>query len=164
MVVQFNHMTHSYLTTLQLHLPLFGDCHPAPTSVWIFNIVIILIAIPILDQCIYPYLRQYTPNMLKRFGISYVLLIISAGILCLYETIGHHAYSSSESSQSCMFDSGSNGGSNIHMHMSAWLILFPIGLASFAEIFLKVTGTCIITHDFQLSKQHYCCFCQLHMH
>ena len=104
--VQFNHMTDSYMETLQLHLPLLGDCRPSPASVWTFNNVAILIAIPILDQCIYPCLRQYTPNMLKRFGISYVLLIISAGILCLYETIGHHALShgTSDSNQSCMFD------------------------------------------------------------
>ena len=145
MVVQFNHMTNSYLTTLQLHLPLFGDCYPSPTSVWIFNVVIILISIPILDQFIYPYLRQYTPNMFKRFGISYVLLIVSAGIFCLYETIGHHALShgSSDSSQSCMF----NDSEQNVIQMSAWLTLLPLVLVAVAEIFLKVTGEGAINND-----------------
>ena len=172
MAVQFNHMTNSYLNTLQLHLPLFGVCYPSPTSVWIFNVVIILISIPILDQCIYPYLRQYTPNMLKRFGISYVLLIVSASIFCVYETIGHHALSqgSSDSSQSCMFDSGSEGGGDMHMHMSAWLTLLPIGLLSFGEIFLKVTGTRMTTHiplfnccDFHLHIKTALLFSLLHL-
>ena len=143
MAVQFNHMTDSYIRALQFHLPLVGVCYPSPTSVWIFNIVTIMIAVPLIDQCLYPCLRQYTPNMLKRFGVSYVLLIVSAGILCLYETIGHHTlpHSLSGPTQSCMFrDGSSESGEGGDLHMSAWLTILPIVLVSFAEIFLKVTG------------------------
>ena len=139
MAVQFNHMTSSYLKTLQLPF----NCHPSTTSVWFFNVNTILITIPIIDQCLCPCLRQYAPNMLKRFGISYILLIIVAGILCLYETIGHHALSqnSSDDNKSCMFDEKSN----FQMQMSAWLTLLPIFLISFAEILLKVIGEYFFT-------------------
>ena len=132
MAVQFQHMTDSYFNTLPKRLPF--HCSPSTTSVWTFNVVMILIAIPIIDQCLHPCLRQYAPNMLKRFGISYVLLIISAGILCTYETIGHRMHTFSKNS--CMFEREEEDNLNI----SAWLTLVPITFVSLGEIFLKVTG------------------------
>ena len=136
MALQFNHMSDSYMQTLVLP----HGCRPSTTSVWIFNILTILATILFLDQCLYPCLRQYAPNMLKRFGISYILLIASATLLTLYESIGHHWLSNSSGARSCMFNESNAQKEDDIIQMSSWLTLVPVVLVSFAEIFLKVTG------------------------
>ena len=114
---------------------------------WAFNVWIILLAIPIIDQCVYPFLRQFAPNMLKRFGMSYILLVCSAGILCLFEIIGHRAQresSDAAAAANCMFDTTfaeeHQCAHHEDLYLSAYLTLVPIFMASIAEIFLKVTG------------------------
>ena len=121
-----------------------------PLNDWAFNVWTILIAIPIFDQCVYPFLRQFAPNMLKRFGISYILLIISTGVLCVFEIVGHIAQDSNQSSNpaaNCMFDTTFReqhkcGDHRDHfvLPLSAYLVLVPVVMGSIAEIFLKVTG------------------------
>ena len=139
MALQFNHMSDSYMQTLVLR----HGCRPSTTSVWIFNILTILATILFLDQCLYPCLRQYAPNMLKRFGISYILLIASAALLTLYESIGHHWLSNpsgAASNGSCMFGESSAQKKDDIIQMTSWLTLVPVVLVAIAEIFLKVTG------------------------
>ena len=114
---------------------------------WAFNVWTILVAIPIIDQFIYPILRQFAPNMLKRFGMSYVLLICSVGVLCLLEIVGHindQQDRPGDSAANCMFTAKEHNSTHHEDHsvmpLSAYLILVPVIMASIAEIFLKVTG------------------------
>jgi dipeptide/tripeptide permease len=135
MSIQFRHMTNHCSFTL---------------NEWAFNVWTILVAIPIIDQFIYPFLRQFAPNMLKRFGVSYVLLICSVGVLCLLEIVGHSIDQQgrhSDSAANCMFDATfadehkcTHHEDHSVMPLSAYLILVPVFMASIAEIFLKVTG------------------------
>jgi dipeptide/tripeptide permease len=110
------------------------EYHSYRVNVWIFNVVTVLVAIPLMDQCLYPFLRQFAPNMLKRFGLSYILLLCSVGLLCLYEILGHNVIHQL-SKKYCMF----NRNQEV-MPMSAFWILIPVILAAIGEIFLKVTG------------------------
>ena len=119
------------------------SAHVKPLLVHIeraFNVWTILVAIPIIDQFIYPLLRQFAPNMLKRFGMSYVLLICSVGVLCLIEIVGHI---NDQQAANCMFAKEhkcTHHEDHSVMPLSAYLILVPVIMASVAEIFLKVTG------------------------
>ncbi|CAI8051360.1 Solute carrier family 15 member 4 [Geodia barretti] len=132
MSIQFRHMSNHCSFTL---------------NEWAFNVWTILVAIPIIDQFIYPILRQFAPNMLKRFGMSYVLLICSVGVLCLLEIVGHINDQQGDSAANCMFATANAKEHKCTHHedhsvmpLSAYLILVPVIMASIAEIFLKVTA------------------------
>jgi len=130
--LQFNHMSDSYLQDTNFH------CTP---SVWVFNMVAILMTIPLLDQFLYPFLRHYVPNMLKRIGIGYILLIVSATLLILYEGIGHNVNQPNtvgSNATLCMFEETSE--TKEHLELSSWLVLLPYVLISVAEVFVMVTG------------------------
>ena len=116
---QFNHMKDSFL---KKHV--FG-CRPDDNFVLMLNIVTILVLIPLLDQCVYPCLQEHTPNMLKRIGLGYILLILSAGVLCTYEGIGNVG---------CMFITDKSSSLN------SWLALLPTLTVAIAEVYVKVTG------------------------
>ena len=133
--LQFNHMSGSYLQDTIFH------CTPSDLSVWIFNVVVILMTIPLLDQFLYPFLRHYVPNMLKRIGIGYILLIVSAMLLILYEGIGHNVNQPktvSSNATLCIFEETSE--TKEHLEMSSWLVLLPYLFISVAEVFVMVTG------------------------
>ena len=104
------------------------QCHPLENFVWVFNIVSILILIPLLDQCLYPCLQGRGPNMLKRIGMGYLLLIISAVVLCTYEGIQRNA--------DCMFEDHASSKN----YLSSWLVLLPGLTVAIAEVCVNVTG------------------------
>ena len=120
---QFNHMKDSFL---KKHV--FG-CQPDDNFVLMLNIVTILVLIPLLDQCVYPCLQERTPNMLKRIGLGYILLIFSAIVLCTYEGIGN---------ADCMLVTSK---SSSLIPLNSWLALLPTITATIAEVFVNVTGT-----------------------
>ena len=132
MKFQLRHMRGLYVLFPQ-HI---SNCATSPTSVWVYNIATILVAIPVIDLCLHPCLRQYAPNMLKRFGMGYVLLITSVALLCLFEVVGHNALGSHRHI-SCLFKDDDDATT---MSLSKWLALIPIIILSIGEIFLKVTG------------------------
>ena len=135
--LQFNHMKNSYLRHSKL------PCTPSELTVWVFNTVTILIFIPILDQCVYPCLREYVPNMLKRIGLGYLILLFSTIVLVLYETIGYHVdvpATRDSNTTSCMFDKTQPVEV---VSMSSWLILVPYVFIALAEVFVMVTSTFI---------------------
>lgn len=129
--LQFNHMKDSYLGNK------IFSCTPSEISVWVFNVLVILLTIPFLDQCVYPFLRHYVPNMLKRIGIGYILLLVSAVLLILYEGIGHYVPKTYDTL--CMFNE--TGTTEENIEMNSWLVLLPSILVSVAEVFVMVTGT-----------------------
>ena len=44
---------------------------------------IIILLLPLIDQCMCPLLRTHPPSMLQRIGLGFVLLIISVAILAV---------------------------------------------------------------------------------
>ncbi len=121
---QIKYMTvPSYINTL------IGSC----TSVWVVNIVFIVLAIPVINYCLYPFLREYTPNMQKRIGIGHFLVFLSPFFLLILSSVGFaHVGSQSEvATHSCM---------PIHLGISSYYILIPHVLASLAEIFIVISS------------------------
>ena len=108
------------------------ECPISGTSWWAINVVIIVVLIPLLNQCLYPYLREYTPSMLKRIGIAYFMIFLTPLILLLYEGIGHHA----SGGEHCIFLHNSE-----KLEISSWLLLLPIFTISVGEVFISISST-----------------------
>ena len=129
--IQVDHMQHSFLEIT------IGNCKLSDSAVWTINVITISIAIPLLNQVIYPYLREYTPSMLKRIGIGYVLALISSLLLVILEGAGHHQSGAAKNlTERCMFTASRDGE---HLEMSSWLILLPYTAINLAEVFIFVS-------------------------
>ncbi len=127
---QIKYMTVPYINTL------IGSC----TSVWVVNILFIVLAIPIINYCLYPFLREYTPNMQKRIGIGHFLVFLSPFFLLLLSSVGFSRVGSQSevATHSCMFVNTSL--LPIHLDISSYYILIPHVLASLAEIFIVISS------------------------
>lgn len=124
-ILQSEHMTGDFL-----RFSITSEC-TLQSAQWGTNILTIIIVIPILNQVVYPCLREYTPNMLKRIGIGYFLALISPLIMALIEGFGHHV------NKQCMFVNH-----DVSMETSAWLILIPQTTINLAEVFIAVSSEC----------------------
>ena len=116
------------------------------TGIWVVNILFIVLAIPVINYCLYPFLREYTPNMQKRIGIGHFLLFLSPFVLLLLSSVGfarlYNEGQSEAATHSCMFVNTSS--LPIHLDISSYYILMPHILASLAEIFI------VVASEFQL--------------
>ena len=110
-------------------------CGSTQSSVWLLNVVSILLIIPLLDKIVFPCLREYTPNMLKRIGIGYFLSILSPLILLVLEGVGHHQSElSGNATQQCMFNETQVPAADPLELSSAWVVL-PHFFITLTEIF-----------------------------
>lgn len=98
-------------------------------SQWGANIVTIITIIPILNQLVFPCLREYAPSMLKKIGIGYFLALLSPLILFLFEGFSQHL------EKKCMFFD-----SEYSMSMNAWVILIPQTAINIAEVLLVASS------------------------
>jgi len=117
------------------------NCKFQESSVWIGNIVLIVLAIPFINFVLYPFLREYAPNMLKRIGIGHFLAICSPLSLLIASSIGYHTlkHFRSDALESCMFmeDSWDLHG---ELPVSHFFVLLPQALISIAEILIIVSS------------------------
>lgn len=138
--IQVKHMNGSFIVPNTDKTCSFSD-----SSVWVFNIATILIAIPILNQCVFPFLREYTPNMRKRIGVGYVMTILSPFILLIISIVGYAQLSSrgesGNATMSCMFvQNSTNSSSNVKLPINSLFTLLPHLTVSLAEMFAIVAG------------------------
>ena len=123
-----------------------NKCSFTDGSVWIFNIAVILIAIPILNQCVFPFLREYTPNMQKRIGFGYILTILAPFLLLVLSSVGFGILSSRGQGQnatmSCMFSDSSTTPTQgqVRLPVNSVFILLPHMTVSIAEVFVIVAS------------------------
>ena len=59
---------------------------------WILNVVVILVAIPLLNLCVVPYLREYRPNMLKKIAIGYLFVVLTSVCMLVIILAGEKYY------------------------------------------------------------------------
>ena len=137
--------------SLAFEVSVLDHCTVSDSFVWIVNIAVILITIPVLNQCIFPFLRNYTPNMLKRIGIGCVLIIFSVGALFLITLVGQsvlqHNGKLLEATNSCMFtedDMDHPGTEFIFLPVNSFLAMIPQVLLSLAEVFVNVSSKLMI--------------------
>ena len=140
MSVQSRHMAHSYAN---FHFNTsFGTCSISNSTFWIVNSMSILIVLPTLNLLVYPCLREYTPSLLKRIGLSYVLSAVSSLVLLLIVHVGHkdpRLRILHQLSEYCLFaDRGIERDDRLLL--SSWTLLLPLLLASISEIFVNVSS------------------------
>ncbi len=138
------HVNHMYNSFLAFNI---GSCVLSDSAVWTINVVTILISIPLLNQVVYPCLREYTPSMLKRIGLSYILAISSVFILYVMEWAGHHQSGlSANEEETCMFISSEQ--SNDTLGMNSWWMMLPYTAINLTEVFIfvscKLTGIVLL--------------------
>ena len=115
-------------------------CGSTQSVAWLLNVVSILVIIPLLDKLVFPCLREYTPNMLKRIGIGYFLSILSPLILLVLEGVGHHQSELSvNTTQQCMFKETQVSGADPLELSSAWVVL-PHFFITLTEIFIYISS------------------------
>lgn len=114
-----------------------GSCALSDTAVWVVNVITILMAIPLLNQVIYPCLREYTPSMLKRIGLGYILALSSVVLLMVLDGVGHHQGGlSANETELCMFTSDRDGRNLV---INAWWSLLPLTAINLTEVFIFVS-------------------------
>ncbi len=135
---QAKFMNGSYVISNQL----LSSCNISDSYVWVVNIACIAIAIPIINYVLYPFLREYTPNMRKRIGIGHILTFLSPLVFLVLSSVGFSILSDKEAASNlCMFSSLMASG---RLPISSIYILIPHILISLAEVFIIVSSEPII--------------------
>ena len=136
---QYDHMRGGQLL-MNFSIGSLKHCGSTQSSVWLLNVISILVIIPLLDKIVFPCLRQYTPNMLKRIGIGYFLSILSPLILLVLEGVGHHQSElSGNATQQCMFNETQVPAADPLELSSAWVVL-PHLFITLTEIFIYTSS------------------------
>ena len=110
------------------------------------NLVIILLTIPVLNSIVYPFLREYMPNMLKRIGFGAVLALLAQISTLVISGAGSRRHWEGVDSQ-CMF-SYANFSNTVAIQNKDYIYssvpeaytVIPLVLISFAEIFIHITS------------------------
>ena len=128
-------MRGSYITVSQ-------ECE-GDSSVWIVNAAFIWVAIPVINYFLYPFLREYSPNMRKRIGIGHILAFLSPLVFLVLSSVGFSTLTQQghggAATNSCIFNSSSLEVSTT-LPISSVYILIPHLLISLAEIFIIVSS------------------------
>lgn len=114
---------------------------------WFVNALVIVIFIPAADQLVFPCLRDRVPSMLKRIGLSLVILFVSVCILMIYEENGARGPTGGSGS----FRGDTANISNLTCTLATFspapriaidykLVIIPLILISIAEVLLMVSG------------------------
>ena len=125
------------------------QCQFDANSTWVFNVAVVLISIPILNQCLVPFLREYQPSMLQKILIGYLFDILSSvGMLAIIE-VGEstlrHSGSYQNSTRECIFlVNFDNNPDYIKLPVHSWAITIPAVLTSIAEVFINISCKCVI--------------------
>ena len=122
-------MAHSY-ANFRFNSSL-GTCSVSGNTYWLVNSLTILVVLPILNQFVFPCLREYTPSLLKRIGIGYILSAASLLILMILIHAGQ------EVSNDCLF---SQKKYQETLRLSSWLLLVPLILISLSEVFVNLSS------------------------
>ena len=135
--LEFAHLDGSFL---HFNISHRSTCAVSDSAGWSLNIIAILIIIPILNYLVFPCLREYTPNMLKRIGLGYIFALLAPLMLMVMETIAHHQ--GGGMANTCMFLDNEINGTNDKLKLSAWFVLFPHMSITLTEIFVFVSSMC----------------------
>ena len=121
---------------------MYIDKPGAVNHVWLellnamLNSVIILLAIPIMDQLIFPFLRDFTPSTLKRIGMGWVSLVLASFISMLHEAVSYHQ---SRSNDRCVFSLNDGVGAD-SPSLPFWLYLLTQTLLSVSYMLIKTSS------------------------
>lgn len=128
---------------LNLHIEIgkLGECSLSDKFTIFSNVLLILLFIPVLNSIIYPFLREYVPNMLKRIGLGSVMALLSLVSALLISAVGSRRHLVHD--EQCMFAANFSyvavQKSYDYSPVSEYYVLIPQGLITLAEIFINIT-------------------------
>ena len=127
---------------------LLRHCQFNGTFTWSLNIAVILIFIPVLNQCLVPFLREYRPNTRKKIAIGYTLVVLaSVSMMAIVGAgeleLGHmhtadHRVKNSTREMMCLFTDMDKAGWDA-IPVSSWVMIVPHFLVSLAEVFINIS-------------------------
>ena len=132
-------------TFFEFSTGILQQCQFETNFTWILNVVTVLITIPILNQCLFPFLREYRPNILQKILIGYWLAILSyvsmLAIVEVGESVLHHSGHYANSTRECIFSVANfdNEPDYIKLPINSWTIIVPHILMSVAEVFINIS-------------------------
>ena len=130
---------HFHDNFLSFNFTLPDHCSDSTITHWIVNILTIIVVVPILDQIVYPILREYAPSLLKRITLGYVFTFITPILLLIYEHVGHHSsLPTAAVGDQCIF-AGSDQDVTRNQ-LSSYFVLIPYMSLNFGEIFVNISG------------------------
>ena len=121
-------------------------CKFESDSTWFLNYVVILIAIPILNQCLVPFLREYRPSILQKIMIGYILVIVASVSLLIIIGVGEHHNGNAfygNYTNACIFIVANENSvadqSSIKLAVPSMTLIVPGILVSLAEVFICIS-------------------------
>ena len=131
------HFNNNFLSN-KFKIPYY--CRDSTITHTIVNILTIIVVVPILDQIVYPILREYTPSLLKRIALGYAFTFITPVLLLIYEHVGHHnsVLTATMAGRQCIFN-GSDPDVD-QLQLSSYFVLIPYILFSLGEIFVNISS------------------------
>lgn len=127
-----------------------GDCNLSDKLPLAANVVMVLLFIPILNSLIYPFLREYMPNMVKRIGIGGIMAILAQVSILVISAVGTRREWTPQSTaeNQCMlltnFTNFNNSGfieRYAFSPVSEFYVLIPLFLITWAEVLINITST-----------------------
>ena len=130
---------HFYNNFLSIKFKIPYYCSDSIITHTIVNILTIIVVVPILDQIVYPILREYTPSLLKRIALGYAFAFITPVLLLIYEHVGHHSsVLTAAVAGQCIFAGSDQDVAPLQL--SSYFVLIPYMLFSLGEIFVNISG------------------------
>ena len=122
-------------------------CEFEANPTWFLNVVVILIAIPILNQFLVPFLREYRPNILQKIIIGYVLVIVASVSMLIIIGVGEHHNGGEfykNYTSMCIFieadpNTTVNHSNLMLLPVPAVTLIVPGILVSLAEVFICIS-------------------------
>ena len=113
-------------------------------SLTLFDILSVLVLIPIMDKLVYPLLAKFEirPSQLQRIGFGMLLAtasMVCAGGLELYRV-----------NQCCMYQHRQNDGNENGTEVANITVFYQVpqyALIGLSEVFTAVTGMCAFLHQ-----------------
>lgn len=117
----------------------FRGCTFRTSVTWSFNVLAVLIFIPIINYCILPFLREYAPTMLLKIAIGIGILILAVCSLLGLVAAQFTEFSKHNQNLTCLFHT-SSAQSQDELPLSIWWLLLPYSLVSLAEVLINVSS------------------------
>ena len=121
-----------------------GECHFQDKVVLGVNVVMVLIIIPLLNSIVYPFLREYMPNMVKRIGLGAIFAVLAQLSMLILSGVGSRRdFGAGRHDQCAFFTNFTNITATkeyVYSSVPEYYALIPLFLITLAEILVNITS------------------------